>query len=177
MAYEAGKHSTEKKEVPRCSLIPTYAGCDVINMSLGGSNSWNEDPAAVVADRISERNVTGNFKFIVCIIFSSIFTLVVVAAGNEGDKGAYMVSSPSTGKRVISVASIDNNYSLQRTMRLVDSADDDANSSFRKSMLSKQTKRITYLFLSYLYSVRSVQHHRAIPQRHAGGLQRPRSTR
>lgn len=34
----------------------------MINLSLGGPNSWPEDPSSVVADRISRRNVTGMLK-------------------------------------------------------------------------------------------------------------------
>ncbi|ORY97251.1 peptidase S8/S53 domain-containing protein [Syncephalastrum racemosum] len=105
--------STTNDLVVKALIMAYEAGCDVINMSLGGANSWNEDPAAVIADRIAERNVT-----------------VVVAAGNEGDKGAYMISSPSTGTRVISVASVDNDYSLKRTMRLDGADANDTDSSF-----------------------------------------------
>lgn len=48
-------------------LIEHYQGCNVINLSLGGPNSWPEDPSSVVADRISKRNVTGMMKSAICL--------------------------------------------------------------------------------------------------------------
>ncbi|KAI7860448.1 peptidase S8/S53 domain-containing protein [Circinella umbellata] len=90
------KGSTSNDLVIKAMILAYEAGCNIINLSLGGVNSWPEDPSAVVADRISKKNVT-----------------MVIAAGNEGRKGVFMVSSPSTGYDVISVASVDNEYSLQ----------------------------------------------------------------
>lgn len=40
-------------------LIPNMIGCDVINLSLGSSSNWAEDPTAVVAGRISDRGSIG----------------------------------------------------------------------------------------------------------------------
>ncbi|KAI9495421.1 peptidase S8/S53 domain-containing protein [Zychaea mexicana] len=91
--------STSNDLVIKAMIMAYEAGCNVINLSLGGANSWPEDSSALVADRISRRNVT-----------------MVIAAGNEGRSGAFMISSPSTGNDVISVASVDNDYSLQRTL-------------------------------------------------------------
>ncbi|KAI8144495.1 peptidase S8/S53 domain-containing protein [Fennellomyces sp. T-0311] len=91
--------STSNDLVIKAMIMAYEAGCDVINLSLGGPNSWPEDPASVVADRIAGKNV-----------------IVVVAAGNEGSKGAFMISSPSTANRAISVASVDNSYSLHPTL-------------------------------------------------------------
>lgn len=39
----------------------------MINLSLGGPNSWPEDPSSVVADRISSRNVTGMLIWYTCL--------------------------------------------------------------------------------------------------------------
>ncbi|KAI9270392.1 peptidase S8/S53 domain-containing protein [Phascolomyces articulosus] len=98
--------STSNDLVIKAMIMAYEEGCNVINLSLGGVNSWPEDPSAVVADRIAKKNVT-----------------MVIAAGNEGAKGAFMISSPSTGYDVISVASVDNEYSLQ-PMFFVDSTGD-----------------------------------------------------
>ncbi|KAI8092899.1 peptidase S8/S53 domain-containing protein [Halteromyces radiatus] len=81
-------------------LLDAYdAGCDIINLSLGGPNNWEEDVTAVVANRVAASGVP-----------------VVVAAGNAGDEGAFYISSPSTGRKVLAVGSINNNVTLQMTM-------------------------------------------------------------
>ncbi|ORZ17002.1 peptidase S8/S53 domain-containing protein, partial [Absidia repens] len=81
-------------------LISAYeAGCDVINLSLGGPNNWQEDASAMIANRIANAGVP-----------------VSIAAGNDGSNGAFYISSPSTGYHAISVASINNNVTLQMTM-------------------------------------------------------------
>lgn len=64
-------------------------GADVINMSLGSTFGYADDPDAVAADNAAKAGV-----------------VVVVSAGNEGSS-AYMVGGPSTGHRVISVAALD----------------------------------------------------------------------
>lgn len=38
--------------------------------------------------------------------------IVVAAAGNEGIDGAFYISAPGTGQGTVSVASVDNSYSL-----------------------------------------------------------------
>ncbi|CAO3587522.1 unnamed protein product [Absidia cylindrospora] len=84
-------------------LISAYeAGCDVINLSLGGPNNWQEDASAMIANRIANAGVA-----------------VSIAAGNDGSKGAFYISSPSTGYHAISVASINNNVTLQMTMEAI----------------------------------------------------------
>ncbi|RCI02174.1 hypothetical protein CU098_002622, partial [Rhizopus stolonifer] len=76
------------------ALISAYeAGCDIINLSLGTPSNWADDPTSIVANRVSERGV-----------------VVVAAAGNEGNDGAFYISAPGTGVNTISVASTDNSY-------------------------------------------------------------------
>ncbi|KAJ6625851.1 peptidase S8/S53 domain-containing protein [Mycena sp. CBHHK59/15] len=64
---------------------------DVLTMSLGGSSGWSEGTASVVASRIAAQG-----------------RVVTVAAGNDGDVGAWYTSDPGAGIGAISVASVDN---------------------------------------------------------------------
>ncbi|KAL0581906.1 hypothetical protein V5O48_000136 [Marasmius crinis-equi] len=64
---------------------------DVLTLSLGGSDGWTEGTASVVASRIAESG-----------------TVVTIAAGNDGQWGAWYTSSPGNGINVISVASVEN---------------------------------------------------------------------
>ena len=66
-------------------------GNDVITMSLGGPAGWTEAVAAVVSSRVAKAG-----------------RIVTIAAGNEGDFGAFFASGPATGIDVIAVASVDN---------------------------------------------------------------------
>ena len=68
-------------------------GADVINMSLGADYAnWPEHPTAAASDRLVRKGI-----------------VVVAAAGNDGvEGGTYATGSPSTGKKVISVASFEN---------------------------------------------------------------------
>ncbi|KAI8074712.1 peptidase S8/S53 domain-containing protein, partial [Gongronella butleri] len=93
--------STSSDLVIKAMISAFEAGCQIINLSLGGPNNWAQDASAIVANRIATQGVA-----------------VVVAAGNEGDQGAFYISSPSTGDAVISVASIDNNVTLQKSLEV-----------------------------------------------------------
>ncbi|RYC59532.1 hypothetical protein CHU98_g6666 [Xylaria longipes] len=66
-------------------------GSNIITASIGGPSGWSEDPWAVVVSRIVEAGVP-----------------CTVSAGNEGEAGLFYASTASNGKRVTSVASIDN---------------------------------------------------------------------
>ena len=80
-----------------------------------------------------------------------LFYVVVIAAGNEGRKGAFMVSSPSTGYDVISVASVDNEYSLQPVLS-VESTDE----KFRKLFYSLERYTLMdFFFQKVIYYMRS----------------------
>ncbi|KAI8377474.1 peptidase S8/S53 domain-containing protein [Radiomyces spectabilis] len=84
------------------ALILAYeAGCNVINLSLGETNNWSNDPTALVTNRLVEKGVS-----------------VIAAAGNDGREGAFILSSPSTAVRAVSVASVDNAYGLEPMMLL-----------------------------------------------------------
>ncbi|KAI0872073.1 peptidase S8/S53 domain-containing protein [Hypoxylon argillaceum] len=66
-------------------------GSNIITASIGGSSGWSEDPWAVVVSRIVDAGVP-----------------CTVSAGNSGDMGLFYASTASNGKRITSVASIDN---------------------------------------------------------------------
>ncbi|KAI0444987.1 peptidase S8/S53 domain-containing protein [Xylaria telfairii] len=66
-------------------------GSNIITASIGGASGWSEDPWAVVVSRIVEAGVP-----------------CTVSAGNAGATGLFYASTASNGKRVTSVASIDN---------------------------------------------------------------------
>ncbi|KAI1117033.1 peptidase S8/S53 domain-containing protein [Nemania sp. NC0429] len=66
-------------------------GSNIITASIGGSSGWSEDPWAVVVSRIVQAGVP-----------------CTVSAGNDGAAGLFYASTASNGKRVTSVASIDN---------------------------------------------------------------------
>lgn len=71
---------------------------DVVNMSLGSDfDSWPDYPDAAAADALTAAG-----------------TIVVAAAGNAGDSGLFSTGSPSVGKSVISVASVENTNSTNR---------------------------------------------------------------
>lgn len=69
-------------------------GMDVINLSLGGPGGWNQEREAVVIDMLSKE----------------LGILVVAAAGNEGDMGAFEMGSPAVSRSAISVSSSENPY-------------------------------------------------------------------
>lgn len=66
-------------------------GADVLNMSIGAAFQWPQYPTAQAADRLVNKGI-----------------VVVASAGNDGARGAYSLSAPSVGQKVISVASFDN---------------------------------------------------------------------
>ncbi|GAA5799540.1 hypothetical protein HPULCUR_004956 [Helicostylum pulchrum] len=94
-----GCDGTTSNDLVIKALISAHqAGCDVINLSLGGPSNWAEDPTALIANRISEKG-----------------SIVIAAAGNDGEKGAFYISTPGSGLSNIAVASIDNIYNLQQS--------------------------------------------------------------
>ncbi|KAG8937484.1 hypothetical protein FRC00_005016, partial [Tulasnella sp. 408] len=74
---------------------------DVLSMSIGSPGAWTEGASGVIAARIAAQGV-----------------VVVAAAGNDGAVGPFYVSSPSTGKAVISVAAIENTELLVQKAEL-----------------------------------------------------------
>jgi subtilisin family serine protease len=70
-------------------------GMDVVNMSLGSEfDSWPDYPEAAAASALTAAG-----------------TLVVAAAGNDGADGLFTAGTPSVGKDVISVGSVENTKS------------------------------------------------------------------
>ncbi|HSK34229.1 MAG TPA: S8 family serine peptidase, partial [Propionicimonas sp.] len=67
-------------------------GMDVINMSLGEAfATWPDYPDAAAADALTDAG-----------------TLVVASAGNAAESGLFSSGTPGVGKKVISVASVEN---------------------------------------------------------------------
>ncbi|KAJ2307453.1 hypothetical protein IWW55_000963 [Coemansia sp. RSA 2706] len=66
-------------------------GMDVVSMSLGTAGEWTESPTALAAANLVSKGV-----------------IVVAASGNDGEAGLLTLGSPSNGKGVISVGSVNN---------------------------------------------------------------------
>ncbi|EJD54606.1 hypothetical protein AURDEDRAFT_179722 [Auricularia subglabra TFB-10046 SS5] len=66
-------------------------GMDILTMSLGGSDGWTESTTSVLSSRLSDAG-----------------KVVTIAAGNDGQFGAFFTSSPGNAIDAISVASVDN---------------------------------------------------------------------
>ncbi|KAJ3094238.1 hypothetical protein HDU97_008326 [Phlyctochytrium planicorne] len=71
------------------------AGADIINMSLGSGPGFNDSPDDIAVNTVSARG-----------------TLVISAAGNEGDSGAFTGGSPGAAQGGLSIASVDNADSI-----------------------------------------------------------------
>ncbi|KAJ3407797.1 hypothetical protein CcCBS67573_g02954 [Chytriomyces confervae] len=66
-------------------------GANVINLSLGGGPSYNDDPQDIAAEVIAKKGV-----------------MVIASAGNSGAAGIQTTGNPGNSKGAISVASFDN---------------------------------------------------------------------
>lgn len=51
------------------------------------------------------------------LFFSKHYKIVIAAAGNEGNDGAFYISAPGSGTSTVSVASTDNAYVLTRAFQ------------------------------------------------------------
>jgi minor extracellular serine protease Vpr len=71
-------------------------GMDVINLSLGDSNGWEDTPLNLVVNKLAK-----------------LGTIIVAAAGNSGDLGVFTLGSPAGASEVFSVASVDNTFGFQ----------------------------------------------------------------
>jgi hypothetical protein len=92
----------------------------VINLSLGVENGWPENAMAVAAERLAKQGViskVSNCALKKKLIYSFPF-LVIGVAGNQGSDGVYAQNSPATGRHVVSVASIDNEYYPTRVLNI-----------------------------------------------------------
>ncbi len=87
-----------------------HSGAKAVNMSLGGGPTDGTDALSLGLDALSEQ--TG--------------TLFVVAAGNDGEQGAYTVGSPGTAEAALTVGAVGRDESLasfsSRGPRLGDNA-------------------------------------------------------
>jgi len=77
-------------------------GADILSMSIGSPLQWPQYPTAAASDRLVNKGM-----------------VVVAAAGNNGPGGStplglYASSAPGMGRKVISVASVDNSHVRQR---------------------------------------------------------------
>ncbi|HXH08086.1 MAG TPA: S8 family serine peptidase, partial [Vicinamibacterales bacterium] len=68
-------------------------GADILTMSIGIDRAWRQDPTAVASDRLVNKGV-----------------VVTAAAGNAGSIGLYASAAPALGRKVISVAAINNTH-------------------------------------------------------------------
>ncbi|CAE6439730.1 unnamed protein product [Rhizoctonia solani] len=68
-------------------------GNDVINLSLSTVEAWTGGYTSIIADRIANKG-----------------RVVVATTGNQGSIGAWYAGGPATGKAVVSVGSIENNF-------------------------------------------------------------------
>ncbi|KAI8883553.1 subtilisin-like protein [Backusella circina FSU 941] len=91
--------STSNDLLIKAMLDAHEKGCDIINLSLGTPNNWPEDVSSEVAERIANKGV-----------------IVIAAAGNDGEKGAFYISSPGSSPKTVSVASVDNLIKLERSI-------------------------------------------------------------
>ncbi|CEP13145.1 hypothetical protein [Parasitella parasitica] len=96
------KGSVSNDVVIKALLMAYDAGVDVINLSLGETNSWSTttDVEASVVNKIARKGVS-----------------VVVSAGNSGAKGIYTVGQPSTSVDAFSVASVENSYYVSKDLK------------------------------------------------------------
>ncbi|KAI9333345.1 peptidase S8/S53 domain-containing protein [Zopfochytrium polystomum] len=77
-------------------------GCDVINMSLGGSSAWFDTPDSLVADYAASQGV-----------------IIVASAGNDQNLGLFQMSTPAVAKSVTAVGAIENTQYQGRTLSVV----------------------------------------------------------
>jgi minor extracellular serine protease Vpr len=97
MAYKvfsSGRRSTGGDAIAMALEQAVIDECDVVNLSLGKFFGWTEDPLSLLCDRASDAGV-----------------IVVASAGNDGLRNntvnRFPLGSPSSGLKVISVASSD----------------------------------------------------------------------
>ncbi|GAN05471.1 subtilisin-like serine protease PR1C [Mucor ambiguus] len=96
------KGSVTNDIVIKALLMAYDAGVDVINLSLGETNSWSitTDAEADVVNKIVKKGVS-----------------VVISAGNSGAEGIYTVGQPSTAVNAFSVASVENGYYVSKDLK------------------------------------------------------------
>jgi minor extracellular serine protease Vpr len=89
-----GCEGSTDADIMVAALERIYAdGADVVNISIGSSYQWPQYPTAQAADRLVNKGI-----------------VVVTSAGNSGANGAYAVSAPGIGEKVIATASFQNTH-------------------------------------------------------------------
>ncbi|KAI9151410.1 Minor extracellular protease vpr [Paramyrothecium foliicola] len=87
LAYKVD--GTDEDSLIDAVLMAYEAGADIITASIGRASGFSDGPWATVCSRAVDAGV-----------------VVTVAAGNDGESGPFYASSGSSGKNVLSVASI-----------------------------------------------------------------------
>ncbi|EFX04725.1 subtilisin-like serine protease [Grosmannia clavigera kw1407] len=82
--------STSEDVLIEAFLMAYKDGVDIITSSIGSLDGWADNAWALVASRLVDQGI-----------------VVTIAAGNDGDAGAFASSSGSSGANVLAVASID----------------------------------------------------------------------
>ncbi|KAI9473763.1 MAG: peptidase S8/S53 domain-containing protein [Benjaminiella poitrasii] len=97
---------TSSEIIMKAMVEAEKARCDVINMSLGHSAPWSEQPHAVFAQKLANKGIS-----------------VVVSNGNDGKEGAFTVTDPAGANDVLSVAAVSNSKTLGSLFSLRTSTD------------------------------------------------------
>lgn len=88
-------------------------GAQIITASIGGPSGWTEDPWATAVTRIVDAGVP-----------------CTVSAGNDGATGQFYASTAANGKRVTSIASVDNTQAPTVLLNATFSVDNGTTESF-----------------------------------------------
>lgn len=82
------------------AMLRAYSeGADIVTMSFGAVDGWASSTLSVVASRVAEMG-----------------RVVTVAAGNYGEGGPMLFSSPASGENVIAVGSVQNIMTMRPTL-------------------------------------------------------------
>ncbi|KAJ3013680.1 UNVERIFIED_CONTAM: hypothetical protein HDU68_000586 [Siphonaria sp. JEL0065] len=76
-------------------------GCTIVNLSLGTSDEMEDSPESVSASKLAEYGL-----------------VLVVAAGNSQEMGAFRIASPANSNGVMAVGSVDNTKTIGRTISI-----------------------------------------------------------
>ncbi|KAG8953400.1 hypothetical protein FRC04_002242 [Tulasnella sp. 424] len=97
-----GTHGATTDDIIIAALLKAHRDKhDIISLSLGGAGAWTEGFLNDVVSRIAAAGV-----------------VVTAAGGNDGQYGAFYGTSPSTGRNVISVASVENTQLIVQKVQL-----------------------------------------------------------
>ncbi|KAL7754195.1 hypothetical protein RI367_000176 [Sorochytrium milnesiophthora] len=85
------KGTTSSDRIIKAMELAYLDGMSVVNLSLGGLSTYDDDPTATVATRLAELGM-----------------IVVGAMGNDGPKGLWQTASPASARKAFGVCSFDN---------------------------------------------------------------------